>query len=84
LDRRLGGPQDAVEKRKISCPCRESNPGRPAHRYTGSKIRYTELSSHRIILTVVLDGCESGADFLIEGKSLRVFVIRGICGSKRK
>jgi hypothetical protein len=22
---------DAVEKRKISCPCRESNPGRPAH-----------------------------------------------------
>jgi hypothetical protein len=22
---------DAVEKRKISCPCRESNPGRPEH-----------------------------------------------------
>jgi hypothetical protein len=30
LDRRLVGPRaglDAVEKRKISCPCRESNPG---------------------------------------------------------
>jgi hypothetical protein len=25
---------DAVEWRKIVCPCRESNPGRPARRYT--------------------------------------------------
>jgi hypothetical protein len=24
---------DAVEKRKISCPFRESNPGRPTRRY---------------------------------------------------
>jgi hypothetical protein len=27
------GP-DAVEQRKISCPCRKSNPGRPARLYT--------------------------------------------------
>jgi hypothetical protein len=37
LDRRLGGNQsrlDAVERRKISCPCRELNHGLPARRYT--------------------------------------------------
>jgi hypothetical protein len=26
---------DAVEKRRISCPCRESNPGRPASSLEG-------------------------------------------------
>jgi hypothetical protein len=25
---------EAVEKRKISCPCQEQNPGHPARRYT--------------------------------------------------
>jgi hypothetical protein len=27
---------DVVEQRKMSCPCRESNPGHPARRYPGS------------------------------------------------
>jgi hypothetical protein len=39
LDRRLGGPQDMVVKRKIPSPCQESNPRTPiiqpvAERYT--------------------------------------------------
>jgi hypothetical protein len=38
LDRRLGTPRrrygQKKEKRKIRCPRRESNPGRPGRRYT--------------------------------------------------
>jgi hypothetical protein len=32
----LGASMDAAEKWNISCSCREPNPGRLAHRYTGS------------------------------------------------
>jgi hypothetical protein len=38
LDRRLG--LDAMEKRKISCPCRESNPSRPARNPSLYRLSY--------------------------------------------
>jgi hypothetical protein len=43
LDRGMGGPQsdlDAMDKRKISCPCQESNASRPARSPSIYRIRY--------------------------------------------
>jgi hypothetical protein len=36
------GP-DAMVQRKISCPCRESNPGRPAHSPSLYRLSYPSL-----------------------------------------
>jgi hypothetical protein len=40
---------DDVEKRILSCPCRESNPGSPTRRYTNQGIPARTVSNGKII-----------------------------------
>jgi hypothetical protein len=42
---------DTVERRKISCPCQESNPGRPSRSPSPYRLK---LSFPNIIINVVL------------------------------
>jgi hypothetical protein len=49
LDRRLGGPQSRSgrrDRRKILCPCRGSNPDRPARSQTFTKSKESNFKQN--------------------------------------
>jgi hypothetical protein len=54
---------DAVEKRKISCPCRESDPGRPAVSPSLYRLSYSG--------SLCYFGSECKLNFITEGSSFR-------------
>jgi hypothetical protein len=52
---------DAVEKREISCPCQESNPGRPARNPSLNQLKET-LTKNNYLVSIEINEDEANTD----------------------